>query len=80
MTFHMDSSPKTDDKSVGNHDVMLARQLYEQGRDKWKCGRRAEAISLYEASAALDPAGPGATALEISNSIMNFYDKSQLNP
>lgn len=61
-------------------DVSHARQLYEQGRKYWQCGDRARAISAYEASAALDPSGAAATALEMMRDIMDFYDTNQFNP
>lgn len=57
-----------------------ARQLYEQGADAWQKGDRAAAMTLYAESAELDPDGPGARALEMSNRIMAFYDKNQFNP
>ena len=38
------------------------------------------AITAYERSAALDPEGPGATALEMTRDIMDFYDTNQFNP
>lgn len=57
-----------------------ARLLFEKGAEAWKNGKRAEAISLYSESADLDPDGPGAQALEMSNRIMDFYDKQQFNP
>lgn len=57
-----------------------ARQLYLQGRRAWQQGNRAEAITAYEKSAAIDPEGPGATALEMTRDIMDFYDTNQFNP
>ena len=57
-----------------------AIRLYELGLLAWKNGNRAEAITLYNESAALDPNGPGVQALEMSMRIMNFYDKQQFNP
>ena len=57
-----------------------ARMLYEEGATEWQKGNKAKAISLYSQSATLDPDGPGATALKMSNSIMDFYDKNQFNP
>lgn len=70
---HQPSTPSAE-------DVSHARQLYEQGREYWQRGDRARAISAYEASAALDPSGAGATALEMMRDIMDFYDTNQFNP
>lgn len=57
-----------------------ALELYRAGALAWREGRRGEALTLYHRSAALDPDGPGQTALEMMTGIMDFYDKSQLNP
>lgn len=57
-----------------------AVELYHQGAEMWRKGDRAAAITAYTESAALDPTGPGATALELTRSIMNFYDTNQFNP
>lgn len=57
-----------------------ARRLYEEGAEAWKRGHRGVAMTLYAESAALDPDGPGATALAMSNEIMDFFDPNQLNP
>ncbi len=57
-----------------------AVELYRQGAELWRNGDRAGAISAYTESASLDPHGPGATALEMTRSIMNFYDTNQFNP
>lgn len=57
-----------------------AIRLYNEGAEAWRKGERGRAISLYAHSAELDPDGPGAQALEMSQRIMDFYDKSQLNP
>lgn len=57
-----------------------AVELYRRGRCAWQHGDRAAAITAYERSAALDPEGPGATALEMTRDIMDFYDTNQFNP
>lgn len=54
--------------------------LAEKGKIFWRLNRRGEAISAYEAGAKLDPAGPCATLLEMSGSIMEFFNKDLLNP
>lgn len=53
---------------------------YLRGRIAWKRGDRAGAIAAYCRSAALDPAGPGATALAQAREIMNFFNKDLYNP
>ncbi len=53
---------------------------YLRGRIAWKQGRRAEAIAAYGRAAALDPAGPGATALAQAREIMDFFNKDLYNP
>lgn len=57
-----------------------AVELYRRGRRAWQHGDRAAAITAYERSAALDPESPGATALEMTRDIMDFYDTNQFNP
>lgn len=63
-----------------DQNKLLAIEKYEQGAEAWKNGNRAAAMNLYAESAELDPEGPGATALKMSNEIMDFYDKNQFNP
>mgnify|MGYP004554474977 FL=1 len=79
----MDNAHTTADKSSENCATdahARAVELYRQGRYAWQHGDRAAAISAYERSAALDPEGPGATALEMTRDIMDFYDTNQFNP
>lgn len=57
-----------------------AVQLFELGAQAWKEGDRAKAIALYTESAQIDPEGPGAQALQMTQRIMDFYDKQQFNP
>ncbi len=57
-----------------------AAELYRHGAELWRRGDRAGAIAAYTESAALDPTGPGATALEMTRSIMDFYDTNLYNP
>lgn len=57
-----------------------ATAAYLSGRLAWKRGLKAEAMTFYAKSEALDPAGPGATALEQARQIMNFYNKDLYNP
>lgn len=53
---------------------------YLRGRMAWKDGDRGAAISHYSVSAALDPDGPGAIALEQARSIMDYFNKDLMNP
>ncbi len=79
----MDNAHTTVNKSFedGTADAHAqAVELYRQGRRAWQHGDRAAAITAYERSAALDPDGPGATALEMTRDIMDFYDTNQFNP
>ncbi|MBO5052887.1 MAG: tetratricopeptide repeat protein [Muribaculaceae bacterium] len=64
----------------GERDMVRARVLYNEGRERWQRGDRAGAIAAYEESASLDPSGPGAVALDMTRDIMDFYDKNQFNP
>lgn len=57
-----------------------ADALYRRGSLLWKMGKRGAAISDFNASAAIDPNGPGATAADHAMSIMNFFNPDQLNP
>ena len=50
------------------------------GRIAWKRGQRSRAITFYEESAALNPDGYAATALEQARAIMAFYNKDLYNP
>jgi len=56
----------------------IANKTFEDGAAD--AHARAAAITAYERSAALDPEGPGATALEMTRDIMDFYDTNQFNP
>lgn len=79
----MDNAHTIANKSSENgaaESRVRAVELYRQGRRAWQHGDRAAAITAYERSAALDPEGPGATALEMTRDIMDFYDTNQFNP
>lgn len=73
------TADKTFEEGVGDTRAQ-AVELYHWGRRAWQHGDRAAAITAYERSAALDPDGPGATALEMTRDIMDFYDTNQFNP
>ncbi len=53
---------------------------YLRGRIAWKRGDRAAAIAAYSASAAADPEGPGAIALDQTRDIMDFFNHDLYNP
>lgn len=56
-------------------------QIYAaKGKILWRLNRRGEAISAYETGIQIDPAGPCAPLLDISQSIMEFFNKDLLNP
>lgn len=57
-----------------------ALELYRLGNEAWKKGDKGKAMSFYSESAAINPNGPGKTALEMTRQIMDFYDKNQFNP
>ena len=57
-----------------------ASVYYNRGRLLWRLGRRGEAMSDYEKSAALDPASPAVEALRMCNDIMDFYNTDLYNP
>ena len=63
-----------------NEKKAQARVHYERGRRFWQQGERGKAISEYNAAVALDPESPAATALQMANDIMDFFDPNQLNP
>ncbi|MBD5360854.1 MAG: tetratricopeptide repeat protein [Bacteroides sp.] len=51
-----------------------ARALYRRGSLYWKLGRRAEAITDFNASAEIEPDGPGAAAAAHALSILDFFN------
>ncbi|MCC8175439.1 MAG: tetratricopeptide repeat protein [Bacteroidales bacterium] len=61
-------------------DNAKASFLFLRGKALWRLGRKADAISSYEAAAALDPAGPASVALDQARSIMDFFHHDLLNP
>lgn len=51
-----------------------ALALYRRGSLFWKLGQRAAAITDFNASALLDPTGPGAAASAHAQSILDFFN------
>lgn len=54
--------------------------LYLRGKVYWKLGKRALATSDYAASAAINPDGKGAKALEMARDVESFFNKDMMNP
>ncbi|MDE7407879.1 MAG: tetratricopeptide repeat protein [Muribaculaceae bacterium] len=62
-------------------DAAPNAELYlRRGKLYWQLGERRLAINDYNSSAALDPDGPGATALKATQEIMDFYNHDLYNP
>lgn len=57
-----------------------AEALFMRGRIYWRKGKRSEAISDYEAAAALDPSSPASIALEQARNVMDFFNPDIFNP
>ena len=57
-----------------------ARAHYEAGKKLWAEGRHGEAMTEYNRAVALDPESPAATAVEMANTVMDFFDRSRHNP
>ncbi len=57
-----------------------AEALFLRGKVWWRMGERSRATSDYAASAAIDPAGPAAKALEQARDIADFFNPDLLNP
>lgn len=55
-------------------DPADAAALYRRGSLYWKLGQRAAAITDFNASALLDPTGPGAAAADHVRSILDFFN------
>lgn len=70
---HNSDSPSPERKIRAQHHFELGRRL-------WSEGRKGEAMTEYNKAVALDPDSPAATALEMANSIMDFFDPQQFNP
>ncbi|MCH5219960.1 MAG: tetratricopeptide repeat protein [Muribaculaceae bacterium] len=58
----------------------MAHKYYVEGAEAWRNGDRKRAMTLYSMSANLNPDGPGAQALKMTEDIMSFFDPNQLNP
>lgn len=80
----MCNEQKYTDKSAGGVTTDEARAMamehYNRGKELWRQGRRGEAMSEYNRAVLHDPDSPAATALEMANCIMDFYDHDRYNP
>ncbi|MDD6517531.1 MAG: tetratricopeptide repeat protein [Prevotella sp.] len=59
---------------------MTAEEYYKQGNEHRRRGDFPAAMNCYLQAAQLDPEGPGATAEQMLEDIMNFYCKDIYNP
>lgn len=57
-----------------------ADALYRRGALYWKLGNHGAALSDYNASAAINPSGPGATAARGVRGILDFTNPDLYNP
>lgn len=76
----MSNSQKPEVTAITADRKASAQRHYELGRLLWKQGKKAEAITEYNKAVADDPESPAATALQMANNIMDFYDKQRYNP
>ena len=53
---------------------------YRRGKLYWKAGKRAEAMTDFNAAVALDPFSPAAVYLKMACDIMDFYNTDLYNP
>lgn len=74
------NSEATSSAPVSDADKALAMEHYNRGKEYWRQGRRGDAMSEYNKAVLLDPHSPAATALEMANTIMDFYDHDRYNP
>lgn len=74
------------DRQIAELTALLKREpdnadaLYRRGALHWKLGRHAAALSDFNASAAVNPDGPGATAARGVRGILDFTNPDLLNP
>ncbi len=54
--------------------------LFLQGKAYWRLGKRAKAISAYEASVAIASDSPARYALEQAREVEDFFNPDLLNP
>ncbi len=67
-------------------DALIAEQpenahlRYLRGKAYWRLGMHGKAISDYEHASQLDPSSPATQALEMSRSIMDYFNPDLINP
>lgn len=57
-----------------------AMALYTRGKIYWRMGKKAEAMTDYTASLAIDPEGPAAIALQQAQEVVHYYNPDLFNP
>lgn len=57
-----------------------ASLLFERGKLYWKNGRKAAAMTDFNAAITLDPQSNARQWLEMANDIMDFYNSDLYNP
>lgn len=79
MEYNLDKQIKglTDKIAKSPKDDNL---FYERGKLYWKTGKRAEAITDFNAAILINPNSPAADYLNMVNEIMDFYNTDLYNP
>lgn len=79
MEYNLDMQIKdlTDKIAKSSKDDNL---FYERGKLYWKTGKRAEAITDFNAAILINPHSPAADYLNMVNEIMDFYNTDLYNP
>lgn len=74
------------EREIAELDELIARcpddaeAVCRRGNLHWKLGHRAEAMTDFNRSAAIDPNGPGAAAARLTNEILDFFNPDLYNP
>lgn len=76
---HFDKAIKALDEAIvrNPNDPYL---WYLRGKTYWRVGNKAAAISDFEEAVHINPDSPASLALEMTHSVMNFYNPDLLNP
>lgn len=79
MEYNLDMQIKdlTDKIAKSSKDDNL---FYERGKLYWKTGKRAEAITDFNAAILINPHSPATDYLNMVNEIMDFYNTDLYNP
>lgn len=54
--------------------------FYERGKLYWRMGRKADAMTDFNAAVHINPESPARLRLEMANDIMSFFNTDILNP